>query len=95
MCSHVIRYQQPCSAPTRQKSGAWALIHVLEGKLRYYTELPPSESILEAAKPAVIGASGSAPCETKSDLHASTLNYIKLRCARRHWMWKTSWRDLG
>ncbi len=36
------------------KGGAWAMIHVLEGKLRYCIETPPSESILEAGQPAVI-----------------------------------------
>lgn len=36
------------------KGGAWALIHVLEGKLRYCIEVPPSESILEPGQPGVI-----------------------------------------
>ena len=36
------------------KAGAWALIHVLEGKLRYCIETPPSESILEPGQPGVI-----------------------------------------
>ncbi len=36
------------------KSGAWAVIHVLEGKLRYCIEAPPSESILEPGQPGVI-----------------------------------------
>lgn len=31
-----------------------ALIHVLEGKLRYCIETPPSASILEPGKPGVI-----------------------------------------
>lgn len=44
----------PIARPPDKKVGsAWALIHVLEGKLRY-CELPPSESILEAGKPGVI-----------------------------------------
>lgn len=36
------------------KGGAWALIHVLEGKLRYCIESPPSERILEPGQPGVI-----------------------------------------
>jgi tellurite methyltransferase len=36
------------------KGGAWALIHVLEGKLRYCIETPASESILEPGQPGVI-----------------------------------------
>jgi len=36
------------------KRGAWALIYVLEGKLRYCIETPPSESILEPGAPGVI-----------------------------------------
>jgi tellurite methyltransferase len=36
------------------KGGAWALIHVLEGKLRYCIETPASESILEPGRPGVI-----------------------------------------
>lgn len=36
------------------KGGAWALIHVLEGKLRYCVETPPSESILAPGQPGVI-----------------------------------------
>ena len=36
------------------KGGAWALIHVLEGKLRYCIEAPASESILEPGQPGVI-----------------------------------------
>jgi len=36
------------------KGGAWALIHVLEGRLRYCIETPPSQSILEPGQPGVI-----------------------------------------
>ena len=36
------------------KVGAWAMIHVLEGKLRYCIETPSSESILEPGRPGVI-----------------------------------------
>ena len=36
------------------KEGAWALIHVLEGRLRYCIELPPSETILQPGTPGVI-----------------------------------------
>jgi tellurite resistance-related uncharacterized protein len=36
------------------KGGAWALIHVLEGKLRYCIEAPASETILEPGQPGVI-----------------------------------------
>jgi len=36
------------------KGGAWAMIHVLEGRLRYCIETPPSESILEPGQPGVI-----------------------------------------
>ncbi|MBV1800360.1 DUF1971 domain-containing protein [Siccirubricoccus sp. G192] len=36
------------------KGGAWAMIHVLEGKLRYRIETPPSESTLEPGRPGVI-----------------------------------------
>ncbi len=36
------------------KGGAWAMIHVLEGKLRYCIETPLSESILEPGQPGVI-----------------------------------------
>lgn len=36
------------------KEGAWALIHVLEGKLRYCIETPPSETILQPGTPGVI-----------------------------------------
>lgn len=36
------------------KGGAWALIHVLEGKLRYCIEAPPFESILEPGRPGII-----------------------------------------
>jgi len=36
------------------KGGACALIHVLEGKLRYCIEVPASESILEPGQPGVI-----------------------------------------
>jgi len=36
------------------KGGAWAMIHVFEGKLRYCIEAPPLESILEPGQPGVI-----------------------------------------
>jgi tellurite methyltransferase len=36
------------------KAGTWALIHVLEGKLRYCIEAPPLEAILEPGQPGVI-----------------------------------------
>jgi tellurite methyltransferase len=36
------------------KGGAWALIRVLEGKLRYCVEAPLSESIVEPGRPGVI-----------------------------------------
>ena len=36
------------------RGGAWAMIHVLEGKLRYCIETPLSESILEPGQPGVI-----------------------------------------
>jgi tellurite methyltransferase len=36
------------------KGGAWAMIHVFEGKLRYCIETPPSKSILEPGQPGVI-----------------------------------------
>jgi tellurite methyltransferase len=36
------------------KGGAWALIHVLEGKLRYCIEAPASVTILEPGQPGVI-----------------------------------------
>ncbi len=36
------------------KSDTWALIHVLEGKLRYCIEAPASERILEPGQPGVI-----------------------------------------
>ncbi len=36
------------------KSGTWALIHVLEGKLRYRIHEPPSETVLEPGKPGVV-----------------------------------------
>ncbi len=36
------------------KGGAWALIHVLEGKLRYCIEASASERILEPGQPGVI-----------------------------------------
>ena len=36
------------------KGGAWAMIHVLEGKLRYCMEAPPSECTLEPGQPGVI-----------------------------------------
>jgi len=36
------------------KGGAWALIHVLEGKLRYCIEAPATESILKPGRPGVI-----------------------------------------
>ena len=38
----------------KTKDGAWALIHVLEGKLRYRVEAPPSECVLEPGQPGVI-----------------------------------------
>lgn len=36
------------------KGGAWALIHVLEGQIRYCIDAPPSESILKQDQPGVI-----------------------------------------
>lgn len=36
------------------KGGAWAMIHVLEGKLRYCLDTPASESILEPGQLGVI-----------------------------------------
>ena len=36
------------------KDGAWALIHVLDGRLRDCVEIPPSASILEPGRPGVI-----------------------------------------
>lgn len=36
------------------KAGTWAVIHVLEGKLRYFIEDPSSESILKPSQPGVI-----------------------------------------
>jgi tellurite resistance-related uncharacterized protein len=36
------------------KGGTWAIIHVLEGKLRYCIETPLSESILEPGRSGVI-----------------------------------------
>jgi tellurite resistance-related uncharacterized protein len=36
------------------KDGAWALIHVLEGRLRFHIEAPPSESVLEPGQPGTI-----------------------------------------
>jgi tellurite methyltransferase len=36
------------------KGGAWAMIHVLEGKLRYCLDTPASESILELGQLGVI-----------------------------------------
>ncbi len=36
------------------KDGAWALLHVLEGKLRFCIENPPAETILEPGQPGVI-----------------------------------------
>lgn len=36
------------------KGGAWAMIHVLEGRLRYRIETPPSERTLEPGQPGVI-----------------------------------------
>ena len=36
------------------KGGAWALVHVLEGKLRYCIETPPLERILEPGRHGVI-----------------------------------------
>ncbi len=38
----------------RTKAGVWALIHVLEGSLRYRILDPPSEQILTAAAPGVV-----------------------------------------
>lgn len=38
----------------KTKSGAWALIHVVEGRLRYCIDAPPSESILGPGQPGVI-----------------------------------------
>jgi tellurite resistance-related uncharacterized protein len=32
----------------------WAIIHVLDGKLRYCTINPPSENVLEPSRPGVI-----------------------------------------
>jgi len=34
--------------------GAWATINILEGRLRYLVEDPPSESILEPGQPGVV-----------------------------------------
>ncbi len=36
------------------KDGAWVLLHVLEGKLRFCIENPPAETILEPGQPGVI-----------------------------------------
>ncbi len=36
------------------KDGAWVLLHVLEGKLRFCIEDPPAETILEPGQPGVI-----------------------------------------
>ena len=36
------------------KAGAWALIHVLEGKLLYRILEPLSETVLEPGKPGVV-----------------------------------------
>jgi tellurite resistance-related uncharacterized protein len=38
----------------RTKAGVWALIHVIEGRLRYRTLLPPSETVLAPNKPGII-----------------------------------------
>jgi tellurite resistance-related uncharacterized protein len=38
----------------RTKAGVWALIHVLEGRLRYRTLDPPSETVLTPEKPGII-----------------------------------------
>lgn len=36
------------------KGGAWAMIHVLEGELRYHIRTPPSETILAPGQSGVI-----------------------------------------
>ncbi len=36
------------------KDGAWVLLHVLEGKLRFCIEKPLAETILEPGEPGVI-----------------------------------------
>ncbi len=36
------------------KAGVWALIHVLEGRLRYLIIDPPSETILTADAPGIV-----------------------------------------
>ena len=36
------------------REGTWALIHVLEGQVRYRVYDPPSEEILSAGKPGVV-----------------------------------------
>lgn len=38
----------------RTKAGVWALIHVVEGSLRYRILDPPSEEILTPANPGVV-----------------------------------------
>lgn len=38
----------------RTKAGVWALIHVVEGSLRYRILEPPSEEILTPAAPGVV-----------------------------------------
>jgi tellurite resistance-related uncharacterized protein len=44
----------PLLSAHETKSGAWAMIHILEGELRYCVETPPSESILGPGRPGVI-----------------------------------------
>jgi len=36
------------------RDGAWVLLHVLDGKLRFHIENPPAETILEPGRPGVI-----------------------------------------
>lgn len=38
----------------RTKAGVWALIHVLEGRLRYHILLPPSTTMLTPLCPGVV-----------------------------------------
>jgi tellurite resistance-related uncharacterized protein len=38
----------------RTKAGVWGVIHVLEGRLRYRTLDPPTETVLTPQKPGVV-----------------------------------------
>lgn len=38
----------------RTKAGVWAMIHILEGRLRYRIADPPSETMLDPLTPGII-----------------------------------------